>query len=113
MTSRTTHNRSHSECVRATANPCARSALVLTDETYEDEGVGFRTDFSSFCPTPTAGASTGALQDAGLIRYRGGTVNVLDLERLGEASCECYCTIRYECERVLAPQQPKALGQQR
>ena len=35
----------------------------------------------------------GVLQEAGLIRYAGGRVTILDRERLEEVSCECYGAI--------------------
>lgn len=49
----------------------------------------------------------GALQNAGIIEYRRGTVQVLDPDRLLASSCECYGKIRSEYERVLGPQTPR------
>jgi len=43
----------------------------------------------------------GMLQQAGLIRYSRGLIEVLDRERLEEASCECYGMVRAEFERLL------------
>jgi CRP-like cAMP-binding protein len=43
-------------------------------------------------PTVTVVART--LQGGGLIRYRRGTVTVLDREALEEAACECYAAVR-------------------
>ena len=45
----------------------------------------------------------GALQKAGLIRYRRGHVQILDVEGLKEASCECYETVRAHYEQMLVP----------
>ena len=43
----------------------------------------------------TVTVAAGALQKAGLIRYRRGAIEVLDRTRLETAACECYSTIRY------------------
>ena len=45
----------------------------------------------------------GALQKAGLIRYRRGHVKILDVEGLREGACECYETVRGHYEQMLAP----------
>ena len=42
------------------------------------------------------------LQQAGLIRYRRGTITVLDRRRLEGAACECYRTVRNRYDRLLA-----------
>ena len=46
--------------------------------------------------------AAGALQRAGLIRYRQGQVTILDREGLEGASCECYPAVRDEYARLLA-----------
>lgn len=45
--------------------------------------------------------AAGALQRAGLIQYRRGTVRILDREGLERVSCECYERIRHAYERIL------------
>jgi CRP-like cAMP-binding protein len=45
----------------------------------------------------------GRLQQAGLIRYRLGTIQVLDRAGLEAASCECYGVIQQEYDRLLGP----------
>lgn len=45
--------------------------------------------------------AAGALQRAGLIRYRQGQITVFDREGLEAASCECYRTIKDEYARLL------------
>jgi CRP-like cAMP-binding protein len=42
------------------------------------------------------------LQDAGLIAYRNGTVDIVDRAGLEAASCECYQRIRVEFDRLLS-----------
>jgi Mn-dependent DtxR family transcriptional regulator len=41
------------------------------------------------------------LQDAGLIRYSYGRIEVLDRPGLEKRVCECYEVVRKECERLL------------
>jgi CRP-like cAMP-binding protein len=49
----------------------------------------------------TVTAAAGALQRAGLIAYRHGTIEILDRAGLEKAACECYQVIRSHCERLL------------
>jgi Mn-dependent DtxR family transcriptional regulator len=41
------------------------------------------------------------LQDAGLIRYRRGRIEITNLEGLQETSCECYETVRTHSHRLI------------
>jgi CRP-like cAMP-binding protein len=41
------------------------------------------------------------LQRTGLIRYRRGHIEILDLEGLQSASCECYGTVKAHYDRLL------------
>jgi CRP-like cAMP-binding protein len=45
--------------------------------------------------------AAGALQQAGLIRYRHGRVTILDREGLEAAACECYRITNNEYARLL------------
>ena len=45
--------------------------------------------------------AAGKLQDAGLIRYRRGRINVLDRSGLEARSCECYQVVKTEFDRLL------------
>lgn len=49
----------------------------------------------------TVTVAAGILQKAGLIRYTRGKMTILDRERLEEASCECYRTVREMYERTV------------
>jgi CRP-like cAMP-binding protein len=41
------------------------------------------------------------LQKAGLIRYRRGKLQLLDVEKLREGACECYATVQAHYQRML------------
>jgi CRP-like cAMP-binding protein len=51
------------------------------------------------------------LQRAGLIRYRRGHITVIDRAGLEQRTCECYCVVRREYDRLLpvAPDLPQRL----
>ena len=49
----------------------------------------------------TVNEAASALQDAGLITYSRGRIQVLDREALEGASCPCYFTVRDEFDRLL------------
>ena len=42
-----------------------------------------------------------AFQQAGLVRYSRGHIEIRDIEGLRRASCECYAAVRMQCERLL------------
>jgi Mn-dependent DtxR family transcriptional regulator len=46
-------------------------------------------------------AAAGALQRAGLIRYKYGTVTIIDRRALVRRSCECYGVSKKEFDRLL------------
>ena len=46
-------------------------------------------------------AAAGHLQDAGLIHYRRGRIEVLDRPKLERRVCECYAAVKKECDRLL------------
>ncbi|MCA6112400.1 Crp/Fnr family transcriptional regulator [Bradyrhizobium cenepequi] len=42
-----------------------------------------------------------AFQEAGLIRYSRGNIEIIDLEGLRKAACECYAAVNAQCGRLL------------
>ena len=50
---------------------------------------------------PSVSITAGALQEAGFIRYSRGHIQILDVEGLRAAACECYETVRSQSERLL------------
>jgi CRP-like cAMP-binding protein len=51
---------------------------------------------------PSVSLTAGTLQRAGLIKYRRGTIQLLDIERLHESSCECHETVKANYRRLLS-----------
>ena len=50
------------------------------------------------------------LQQAGLIRYSRGHIDIINLEGLKETACECYETVKMRCESILNPDINHLLG---
>ncbi|MDQ9169590.1 Crp/Fnr family transcriptional regulator [Oxalobacteraceae bacterium R-40] len=50
---------------------------------------------------PSVSLVAGAFQQAGIIRYSRGKMQILDRDRLEEASCECYAMVRDQYVRLL------------
>ena len=48
----------------------------------------------------TVSLAANTLQQAGLIRYRRGDIEILDVEGLREASCECYATVAAHYQKL-------------
>jgi Mn-dependent DtxR family transcriptional regulator len=44
------------------------------------------------------------LQNAGLIRYRRGRIEIINLEGMRAASCECYGRVRAHFDRLTSPE---------
>jgi hypothetical protein len=51
---------------------------------------------------PAGRAAAARLKETGLVRYRRGTVTIVDRPALERATCECYRIVRAEYERLLA-----------
>jgi CRP-like cAMP-binding protein len=82
---------------------CARWLLMSHDRS--DGGTlaltqEYLADMLGVCRS-TVTLAAGALQRAGLIRYRRAAITVLDRPGLEAASCECYQVIREQYERLL------------
>jgi Mn-dependent DtxR family transcriptional regulator len=41
------------------------------------------------------------LQEAGMVKYRRGKIEVLDVEGLRESACECYETVKEQYDQLL------------
>jgi CRP-like cAMP-binding protein len=81
---------------------CARWLLTLADEAGSDV---FAMTHELLAMTmgvdrATVSVAAGTFQNAGLIRYRRGVVEVLDRAGLEALSCECYAFIRAQHEWV-------------
>lgn len=70
------------------------SRLLMTQELLADK-LGVRRESVTLVEL--------ALQRAGLIRYARGRIEVLDRAGLEDRACECYGTVKRECERLLPP----------
>jgi CRP-like cAMP-binding protein len=82
---------------------CARWLLMGHDRSDGDTlGLTqeYLADMLGVCRS-TVTLAAGALQRAGLIRYRRGAITVLDRPGLEAVSCECYHVIREQYERML------------
>ncbi len=52
-------------------------------------------------------AAAGALQRAGLIRYKRGNVTIVDRDALMHRSCECYGVSKQEFDRLLGEREKR------
>jgi CRP-like cAMP-binding protein len=90
-------------CVHVVEERCARWLLMSDDRNNGDTLTltqGDLADVLGVCRS-TVTFAAGALQRAGLIRYRRGAIRVLDRPGLETASCECYRVIRDQYDRLL------------
>jgi CRP-like cAMP-binding protein len=71
-----------------------RGKFVLTQE-FMAQMIGARRNSVSMVAS--------ALQQAGVIHYSRGHIQILDLDALKKATCECYGTVRTHHERLLGP----------
>jgi CRP-like cAMP-binding protein len=97
-------------CVHTVEARCARWLLICDDRSDGDMLI-----LTQACLAESLGVCrstvtvvAGALQRAGLIRYRRGVIAVIDRPALEAVSCECYQVIRDHYERLL----PRTYGRQ-
>lgn len=74
---------------------CAQSSSLKITQAFLASMLGTRR------ASVTVAAS--ALQEAGLIRYSRGQVEILEREALKQACCKCYGVVKAEYDRLLAP----------
>lgn len=82
----------------------SRWILATCDRIEGDTFLLTHEEISHMLGTPRTGVTkaAGALQDAGLIRYKRGKIMVLDRKGLERAACECYRVISEETESFVA-----------
>jgi CRP-like cAMP-binding protein len=82
----------------------SRWLLMTRDRTHSDTFHLTHEFISYMLGTTRSGVTTaaGALQEAGLIRYRRGKIKILDEIALETEACDCYRIIRDENERFIS-----------
>jgi CRP-like cAMP-binding protein len=82
---------------------CCRWLLMTHDRMLSDEFLLTHEFLSMMLGVRRAGVTeaAGALQRAGMIRYRHGKVTILDRDALEERSCECYAVTKAEFDSLL------------
>ena len=82
---------------------CCRWMLMTHDRMHSDEFLLTQEFLAMMLGVQRTGvtAAAGALQRAGLIRYKRGNVTILDRRGLMHRSCECYGVSRREFDRLL------------
>ena len=82
---------------------CCRWFLMTHDRMHSDEFLLTQEFLAMMLGVQRTGvsAAAGALQRAGLIRYKRGNVTILDRRGLQRRSCECYGTSKKEFDRLL------------
>jgi CRP-like cAMP-binding protein len=93
---------------------CCRWMLMTHDRMQSDEFLLTQEFLAMMLGVQRTGvsAAAGALQRAGLIRYRRGLVTILDRRGLQQRACECYGLSKREFDRLLGvrPRRERAPG---
>jgi CRP-like cAMP-binding protein len=81
---------------------CCRWLLMTHDRVHRDEFTLSHEFLASMigATRPTVTVVAGILQTAGLIKYTHGKITILDRDRLEDASCECYATVKAHFDRL-------------
>lgn len=81
----------------------ARWLLTTQDRVRSDEFLLTQEFIARMLGTRRSGVTVaaGILQNAGLIKYTRGRINILNREKLEAASCECYRIVKAEYDRYL------------
>jgi CRP-like cAMP-binding protein len=79
-----------------------RWLLLMLDRLSSDSLTMTQELIASMLGVRREGVTAGKLQDAGLIRYKRGHIEVLDRPKLETAVCECYLVVKREFDRLLA-----------
>ena len=82
---------------------CCRWLLMTHDRMHSDEFLLTQEFLAMMLGVQRTGvtAAAGALQRDGLIRYKRGTITIIDRDGLEHRSCECYGVSRMEFDRLL------------
>jgi CRP-like cAMP-binding protein len=81
----------------------ARWLLITHDRVRSDE-IALTQEFLAMMlgvQRPSVNLAAGTFQQAGIIQYSRGKIQVLDRERLEDAACECYGKVRRNYQRLL------------
>lgn len=79
--------------------------LLVSHDRSRSDTLTFTQEFLSFmvgAPRSRVTTAAGSLQDAGLIRYRRGRIEILDRAGLEASSCECYRIVNEQLKHFLA-----------
>ena len=85
---------------------CARWLLMTHDRTLGGEVLHLKQEFLALMLGVRRIGVTlaaGALQEAGLIRYKRGQIRITDRDGLEAAACECYGVVRRRFDELLPP----------
>jgi len=82
---------------------CCRWLLMTHDRMHSDQFLLTQEFLAMMLGVQRTGvtAAAGALQRAGIIRYRQGNITIIDRRALIQRSCECYEVSKREFDRLL------------
>jgi len=94
---------------------CCRWLLMTHDRMQSDEFLLTQEFLAMMLGVQRTGvtAAAGALQRAGLIRYKRGNVTIIDRPGLERLSCECYDVSKMEFDRLLGDRETRKIRSER